>query len=217
MIRTFLVAAVVCQMLPTSSLSQDLVREKDCKPKALNYFTPADTMLCRRLGDLRAHHDASMRGKKPATPQGCVLAPENTTVHWDGCSMSEAGSTNAVFALVESSFGQMLTWSLALRSTRIRDIYEADFITSEGQILCRSAYDLTEARKAIGDSRWMRELGCIVAKPGLKAIKIEPDSLSERGPWRVRVEFPDGPGGVTLWGERYHFRFTDGSRVGYGG
>lgn len=135
-----------------------------------------------------------------------------------GLVMSSIGLVFAfgMSPLAAQSFdGYKLTGHLNLAQAGDRD--ESQFLTSDFTILCRQAYDLAEARKAAGDSSWMREIGCIVAKPGLKVIKIEPDNLFDRGPWRVRVEFPDGPGGLTMWGERYQFRFTNGSRVGYGG
>ncbi|WP_336492263.1 hypothetical protein [Methylobacterium nigriterrae] len=90
---------------------------------------------------------------------------------------------------------------------------ETKLLTNDGEILYLSAENIKEAPNALGDESRMKEIGCILAKQGIEAVRLEPEEMTGGGkPWQVRLTIP-GRGSVIVWGYGFMFTLRDGRAI----
>lgn len=90
-----------------------------------------------------------------------------------------------------------ITAATALTASIVFTAQAQDFVTRSDAVLCVSPFSLKEAHVAANtrDEKWLKSLGCIIARAGISAVLIETNSLGRK----ARLRLPSGEG-VTVWG-----------------
>ena len=85
-------------------------------------------------------------------------------------------------------------------------------MTTDGGVVCFSPFKLSEAIVAAnrGDGRWLRELGCVHTRAGVKGVLITPNAAPAE-PWQVRL-MPEGGQAATVWGYAPSFQTRSGRK-----
>ncbi len=104
-------------------------------------------------------------------------------------------------------FGSALTASVVTSLARDQEAY-----TVEGGVICFSPFQIKQAHVAAknGDIEWLKSIGCIPTKDGIKVILIDKDAPLGRD-WQVRI-FPDGAPAHTVGGDSSSFTSTQGGK-----
>lgn len=186
--------------------------------KSTIYYTKSnDTFFCTWAKWLYIPEDGSDLGHDK-----CEFLPSATPVTWDGHTkvLGKIRNTTGFYAKVtlrngleDGLTGYIYEGDLT-RTPNELPILESDrFITTKGAVLCLSPADIDEAYKAEGDKKWLKQLGCFIARGGLIVVRITPDSLNDLEsagqPWKVRLVNP----GVDVWGYAFSFLRTNGSAI----
>ena len=90
---------------------------------------------------------------------------------------------------------------------------KSEVLTANGGVLCFSPINLREGIVAArrGDERGTRELGCMITRAGIRAVRIAPTApLGDD--WQVRL-FVDALPAITVWGEAWSFTAMDGKKL----
>jgi hypothetical protein len=113
-------------------------------------------------------------------------------------------------------FASLWVSGAAGQSLSALDLRTPHLLTSETTVLCEVPSDIKEGERAIGDQKWLAQLGCAYVGAGVAVERLDPTFIGDRrGPWKVRIKLPGGEA-KTLWGEPWAFTFLDGRRVPVG-
>lgn len=77
--------------------------------------------------------------------------------------------------------------------------------------MCSFSGKMSEAAQAYSDPKWMKDIGCLTVKEGLRAVRTEGYPVPY-GEWKVRV-FPKDGESVSMYTYSCYLEFPDRTKV----
>lgn len=177
------------------------------------YFASDEMLVCP---DIESWADATdLRTGSINGSDRCWKVPRDTAFVWSGSEQRLPTWEPAVEAIQRGR--SVVVNPNLLSKQRHQDPFIVDIMVGpRGAILCPTARSLADgiAAVGVGDSDWLAEIGCVKAKAGDLARRIDPVTPKSASYWRVRY-MPEGGSHRTLYGLNGDFVLRSGERILY--